>query len=884
MPYNIIIGRSEIDSEKLGEQGVINIGKLFVQMGQTTSLSNNILLDIAKTHVIMIAGKRGSGKCLVEGTLIPLTDGSLVPIEKLRDTNQGIYALNDQLKLGAKKREDFFEREVNEVIRVQLRSGREITLTPEHPLLTIKGWKPVQELTIGSRIATPRVIPVFGQSGALEHYKIKLLAYLIAEGYFKTAVIFSNNDPAIIKEFQKALADFDPELMLVKEKKDHYRVSQPTFKGEVLDMSGLRWNKHGFDKGSKTINKKKSIRLFLEQVGIWGLGSLRRFIPDVVFKLPKHKLALFLNRLFSCDGSIYKTRKGNTRQWEICYGSSSKKMIHHVQHLLLRFGILSGFRKKAIHLNDKTHFSYELVVNYAHRELFIRKIGFFGRKEKRQKKCLKEIEKIKNNPNIDTIPKELWDVYRPANWAAIGRSVGYAYPEAMRERIHYAPARQTLLQVAVADQNNPLKLLAESDIFWDEIKLMECLEGSFKVYDIHVPKYHNFVANDIIVHNSFSASVIGEEASKLPEEIKSNLSFLYFDTMGVFWTMKYPNMRQERLLHEWNLEPEAVKINLFVPKGLFNEYIKAGIPADVPFAIKTSELSAADWVSIFDLKLTDNIGILIERVINRLKETHENYAIEDILDAIEMDTRSIKETRDAATNRFIATNAWGLFDKDGTKIADLVKPGTINVLDTSAYTNVAGNWNIKNLVIGIVCRKLLDERIVARKKEELEDIHSEQSYFYETEKQEKPLVWVVIDEGHECIPKEGMTPATDALVRLLREGRQPGISLILVTQQPGEVHKDALTQSDIIIAHRLTAKVDIEALNSMMQSYLYEDIQTYLNELPKTPGACIILDDNSERIYPVMIKPKRSWHGGEAPRAVKIKKTLELDIEDEHHA
>ncbi len=377
---------------------------------------------------------------------------------------------------------------------------------------------------------------------------------------------------------------------------------------------------------------------------------------------------------------------------------------------------------------------------------------------------------------------------------------------------------------------------------------------------------------------SFSASVIGEEVTKLPEEVRSNLSFLYFDTMGVFWTMKYPNTRQENLLREWGLEPEATKIKLFVPAGLFNQYVELGMNPDVPFAIKTSEIAAEDWASVFDVKLTDNIGVLIERVLNHLRETLPEYGVKDIIEAIEGDPRSTKETKDAAINRFSAADTWGLFDKHGTKISDLVQPGTINVLDTSAYTNISGNWSIKNLVIGIVSRKLLDERIIARKAEEIEDISREKSYFYEEKVKEKPLVWIVIDEAHESIPKNVRTPATESLIRLLREGRQPGISLILITQQPGEIHHDALTQSDIVIAHRLTAQVDIEALNSMMQSYLYENIQTYLNSLPKTPGACIILDDNSERIYPVMIKPKRSWHGGEAPSAVNEKKKLELTM------
>jgi DNA segregation ATPase FtsK/SpoIIIE-like protein len=115
------------------------------------------------------------------------------------------------------------------------------------------------------------------------------------------------------------------------------------------------------------------------------------------------------------------------------------------------------------------------------------------------------------------------------------------------------------------------------------------------------------------------------------------------------------------------------------------------------------------------------------------------------------------------------------------------------------------------------------------------------------------------------------------LVQLLREGRQPGLSLVLATQQPGKIHTDAMTQSDIIISHRVTAKLDTQALNDITQSYLYESITEKLNQLPRLKGSAIILDDNSERIYPMRIRPRFTWHGGEAPTAIK-KQEDELKI------
>ena len=42
-----------------------------------------------------------------------------------------------------------------------------------------------------------------------------------------------------------------------------------------------------------------------------------------------------------------------------------------------------------------------------------------------------------------------------------------------------------------------------------------------------------------------------------------------------------------------------------------------------------------------------------------------------------------------------------------------------------------------------------------------------------------------------------------------------------------------------------------------------------MNELPNLKGGAIILDDNSERLYPVRIRPRFTWHGGESPAAIK---------------
>ena len=221
---------------------------------------------------------------------------------------------------------------------------------------------------------------------------------------------------------------------------------------------------------------------------------------------------------------------------------------------------------------------------------------------------------------------------------------------------------------------------------------------------------------------------------------------------------------------------------------------------------------------------------------------------------------------------FSAAETWKIFDeKSGTAIKELVRAGETCVIDLSMYSSI-GSFNVRGLVIGLVSKKLFEERMEERRREEIQTVQRGITNFGLKLKREMPLVWVFIDEAHEFLPKETekKTPASDSLIQLLREGRQPGISLVLATQQPGKIHTDALTQADIVISHRITAEQDIVALNQIMQSYMYEGIKEKMNSLPRLKGSAILLDDNSERIYPIRIRPRFTWHGGEAPSAFDI--------------
>lgn len=366
---------------------------------------------------------------------------------------------------------------------------------------------------------------------------------------------------------------------------------------------------------------------------------------------------------------------------------------------------------------------------------------------------------------------------------------------------------------------------------------------------------------------SYSLGVIAEELAHLDAETARNVASLIFDTMGIFWTMKFKNEKEKDLLADWNLESRALPVRVFVPYGKADDYKRKSIPYDDVFALDPAELDADDWVTTFNLTMTNPQGALISQVMATLKKRGE-YAFSDILKAIEHEPSASHETKTIVLSLFKAAQSWGVFaEREGTNIQDLIRAGQTTILDTSVYSSI-GSFNVRALVIGLVSKKLFRSRMEARKKEELESLQHGTDYLRYGVQREMPLIWLFVDEAHEFLPRDATTPATDALVQILREGRQPGISLVLATQQPGQIHRDVMTQSDIVLAHKVTSQQDIEALNQIMQTYLLETIRKSMEDLPAQKGAAIILDDNSERIYAMRVRPRFTWHGGEAPVAI----------------
>lgn len=364
------------------------------------------------------------GKCLTGDTkIVDAATGAYLPIKEFAGGQTASYREEKGvIKTAATA---VIPQGVKPIYQVTTKKGAVIQATSNHPFLTETGWKPLEELTSGVKIATPKSIPIFG-NGDLTIDEATLLGLMISEGQCHTpgnSPTFTSEDEVLVNTLKSCVKTVLDQEVTYKGKDFGYRLVNQVGRGGVV-----------------THNRAN---LWLQSYGL-NVGALGKFVPQQVFTAPKVVVAAFLRALFSGDGSVYLVGE-STRSKPILaveYCSISERLIRDVHHLLLRFGIPSQIRVKKP-ANGRN--AYVLAFQSSEAVLkFFNEIGFL--------------------------------------------------PDSIKQRRF----EEKMYSILLATKSRPQ---VHDHILWDEIKSIECA-GMEEVYDISVPGLENFVANDIIVHNS----------------------------------------------------------------------------------------------------------------------------------------------------------------------------------------------------------------------------------------------------------------------------------------------------------------------------------------------------------------------------------------------
>jgi hypothetical protein len=246
---------------------------------------------------------------------------------------------------------------------------------------------------------------------------------------------------------------------------------------------------------------------------------------------------------------------------------------------------------------------------------------------------------------------------------------------------------------------------------------------------------------------------------------------------------------------------------------------------DAP-TVPAATLPPPAWPALFDLSPTDPVGALL----------WDAAAAADSLAAMidRVETAAVDgDVRRAARNHLDLADSWGVFAPDGLA-PDALLSGAATVLDCSGLDDRPAAALVRAVARGLydVCVEHCPDR----------------------------LPWLMVDEVHAFA--DGV--AASALETVVTRGRTPGVSLVAATQRPSALPSVAVSQADLLIAHRLTAAADVEALAAAAPTYLSGTLR---ERLPTTPGGAVVVDDATESVHGVQVRRRETPHGGADPRA-----------------
>jgi replicative DNA helicase len=439
----------------------------------------------------ILSDLRESG-CLAGDTRVYLPDeGVYRPIRDLEgESGFHVLAVDDRTwKLEPRRVTRAFATGRKPVYRLTTRLGRTIRATGNHKFLAFDGWRRLDDMAPQMRIAVPRALSG-PEPQTMSDEELALLGHLIGDGCTlpRHAIQYTSNDRDLAELVAGLATDVFGDAVrprIVRERR-WYQTYLPA--AEHLT--------HGV---------RNPIARWLDELGVFGLRSYEKHVPDAVFAQPAAAIGVFLRHLWATDG-VVRPAGGGVVYPIIRFDSSSERLSRDVQSLLLRLGITA--RLHEVSMGTKGRPSHRLsVTGKADVERFLQFVGGLGEQRAEAHVQIAEwVGSVVGNTNRDIIPREAWrSLVVPAMERAgvttrtLHAGLGTAYCGSTLYKAGLGRERARL--VAGIVESEKLNALATSDVYWDEIVSIEP-DGEDEVYDLTVEGLHSFVADDVVAHNS----------------------------------------------------------------------------------------------------------------------------------------------------------------------------------------------------------------------------------------------------------------------------------------------------------------------------------------------------------------------------------------------
>ena len=422
-------------------------------------------------------------ECVTGDTPVLLADGRRVPVRELVGQRPRVLGIDERHKVVSAQADLVWSVGRRPVYKLTLASGRSLRASDRHRVLCGSGWRQVQDLSAGERVAIARRLPVEDSGLRWSDDEIVLLGHLVGDGSYLS------HQPLRYTTASEANSRAVAEAAVALGSKVSRHRGRGSWHQLVISGNGNRW--HALGVGG-----------WLKGLGIFGQRSHEKRLPRQVFALPDEQLALLLRHLWATDGCIHVRARGRGAH-RVYFSTSSVGLAEDVAALLLRVGIVARVRMTA-QRNARACYSVE-VVGSEHQKIFLHRVGAFGPRAAQAAELATRLEHVVPNTNVDTLAREAFADVRGSMRTSGVTTRGMA---AMRgtayggtSHFRYSPSRRTMMSYAELLDDPLLRQWAESDVFWDRVVAVEA-QGEEEVFDLTVPGPASWLADGIVSHNS----------------------------------------------------------------------------------------------------------------------------------------------------------------------------------------------------------------------------------------------------------------------------------------------------------------------------------------------------------------------------------------------
>lgn len=247
------------------------------------------------------------------------------------------------------------------------------------------------------------------------------------------------------------------------------------------------------------------------------------------------------------------------------------------------------------------------------------------------------------------------------------------------------------------------------------------------------------------------------------------------------------------------------------------------------FSLRFQDMETEDVSGIMGIKESwTNLNRIVDEMMKQMSGRKD---LDDFIKSA--DKLQQEDQRKIAGRLRFLSKIKSIFGERTTGIGEYLAPGQMSILDLSGMDQFLANY--------------FSFRVL----NEIYEIKATSDYKYP--------VFVFIEEAHNFVPPKQNTQISAMIKKIASEGRKFGIFLVVITQRPGKIDQDVLSQCNSEIILRITNPLDQNAVLESGESIS----QAVIDDLPSlNVGEAVLVGEFVKLPVVTKIRERKTREGG----------------------